>query len=145
MMTPADHAVAGDLSTAGADLSSSSGSDSASAADLASSADMSTAADMASGDPCVMHNLPGTCAELAQWTTDWLACHNTCSSDADCTTVSVHTGTFCKNACPAVAGKGADVPYLGSLTDAFGMMGCGMAGCSCLMPQPPHCTMGMCK
>lgn len=98
------------------------------------------APDLTIVSPCTMHALPGTCPEVANWIMEWLICTGNCSTDADCTVLSVHANSFCKNPCDIGVGTRADGPYLQSLDSAFANMNCGRAGCACI-----HVTKGVCK
>ncbi len=117
--------------------------DLAAAPDLAAPPDLTAPPDFAE-KPCVMHMLPGTCADLVTWTNEWIACHQACGTDGDCVNVDAHTSLMCKNACPTLTNASADGPYLQSLSDEYVKMGCGQGGCACPNPGSPFCMTGMC-
>jgi hypothetical protein len=112
-------------------------------ADLAPAPDLAAPPDMATGGQCVMHDPAGaTCNQLGQWILEWVDCHLSCSTDKECTVISVHQG--CKNPCPVVVNTSADGQYRQSLDAAYVATGCGVGGCACVAPPTPVCKNHVC-
>ncbi len=81
---------------------------------------------------------PASCGDVAAEVSQWLASHESCTVDNDCTTLSTACGL--PGACGTIADTGAPGAHLDGLVAAWTNGHCGPDFCPC--PAQPACKVG---
>jgi hypothetical protein len=91
-------------------------------------------------DGSAVADLAGSsCGQIASSVASWLASHQSCQVDSDCTSVSTACGL--SGDCGSIVNTGAPGPYLMSLVDGWNQAQCGTGRCT-PCPLSPQCLEG---